>query len=77
MHRYIIRAEWDAEAKVWTASSEDIPGLVSEAETLEQLIQQVVDVAPELLALNSPGVEIPLPFPLHVLADRLEIVSGR
>lgn len=32
---YFIRAEWDNEARVWVASSEDIPGLVTEDSTLE------------------------------------------
>jgi hypothetical protein len=30
---YFVRAEWDAEAAVWVAASDDVPGLVTEAET--------------------------------------------
>ena len=29
---YFVRAEWDEEAKVWVATSDDVPGLVTEAE---------------------------------------------
>ena len=31
---YLIRADWDPEAAVWVVTSDDIPGLVTEAVTL-------------------------------------------
>lgn len=34
---YKIDALWDAEAAVWVATSEDVPGLVTEANTIESL----------------------------------------
>ncbi len=34
---YFIRAEWDEEARVWVATSDDVPGLATEADTLEGL----------------------------------------
>lgn len=43
---------WDAEAKVWVAQSDDLPGLVTEAATVPELIQRVMDVAPELIEDN-------------------------
>ena len=30
-----VRAEWDDEASVWVATSEDVPGLATEEETIE------------------------------------------
>lgn len=33
-----VRAEWDEEAKVWVATSDDVPGLVAEADTAETLL---------------------------------------
>ena len=51
--RLVVRAEWDEEARVWVASSEDVPGLVSEAETVERLIERVTAVIPELLEANA------------------------
>ena len=33
----LIRATWDDEAKVWTTESPDLPGLVTEAESLDAL----------------------------------------
>ena len=38
MRSYPVVAEWDGEAKVWVATSDDIPGLVTEAETKEQRV---------------------------------------
>lgn len=48
-----VRAAWDAEAAVWWARSEDLPGLVSESPTLEGLIERVSAVVPDLLAGRS------------------------
>ena len=45
-----IQAQWDAEAGVWWAESADLPGLVSEARTLDALIERVSSVIPDLLA---------------------------
>jgi hypothetical protein len=48
-----VLAEWDAEASVWTATSDDLPGLVSEGETLDQLIERVVAIVPDLLMTDT------------------------
>lgn len=47
-----IAAFWDDTAQVWTASSEDVPGLATEADTLEALTQKLRVLVPELLQLN-------------------------
>jgi predicted RNase H-like HicB family nuclease len=49
-----IRAEWDDEAGVWVATSDDVPGLATEAETLEALSSRLRIMVPELLDAN-PG----------------------
>ena len=49
-----VRAEWDSEAGVWVAESDDVPGLVTEADTLERLVERLRVLVPELLELNSP-----------------------
>lgn len=49
----IVRAIWDAEAKVWVAESENVPGLVTEADTIEALTAKLRDIIPELLILNN------------------------
>jgi predicted RNase H-like HicB family nuclease len=53
MAHYHVKAEWDAEAGVWVASSEDVPGLATGADTLEQLIEKLKQVIPELLEENG------------------------
>jgi predicted RNase H-like HicB family nuclease len=50
---YSIRAEWDGEAGVWVASSDDVPGLATGADTFEQLIEKLRVVVPELLEENG------------------------
>ena len=56
MRHFKVNAKWDSEAKVWVAWSEDIPGLATEADTFEQLVQRVTAVTPELLALNHESL---------------------
>jgi predicted RNase H-like HicB family nuclease len=51
--RYLVTAEWDEDAGVWVATSNDIPGLVTEAANLDELTKRVVAVAPELLEDNA------------------------
>jgi hypothetical protein len=51
--KYTVEAFWDAEAKVWVASSENIPGLVTEADNLELLTTKLKNIVPELLLLNK------------------------
>lgn len=48
-----ILANWDDEAAVWVAESDDIPGLVTEAETFEALIAKLKVMIPELLEANG------------------------
>lgn len=48
-----IQAFWDAEASVWVATSEDVPGLVTEASTIELLTQKLRVIIPELIVLNQ------------------------
>ncbi len=48
-----ILAEWDSEARVWVAESEDVPGLVAEAPTPEELEEKLKVLIPELLDLNA------------------------
>ena len=46
---YYVHAQWDEEAKVWVASSDDVPGLATEADTTEALVQKLKTLIPELL----------------------------
>ena len=69
---YHVLAEWDDEAAVWVASSDDVPGLATGADTIEALIEKLKVVIPELLEENGllrPG-ETEVPFALK--AERIE-----
>jgi predicted RNase H-like HicB family nuclease len=50
---YHIQADWDPEAGVWIATSEDVPGLATEAETVEALTEKLRVMIPELLEANQ------------------------
>jgi len=51
----LVRADWDPEARVFVATSEDVPGLVAEAATTDALHEKLMVLIPELLELNSPS----------------------
>jgi hypothetical protein len=54
MHRdIIIQARWDREANVWLATSDEVPGLVVEADTWPGMINEVQLVLPELLEVSG------------------------
>jgi len=40
---YHVTAEWDDDARVWVASSEDVPGLATGADTFEDLVEKLKD----------------------------------
>ena len=58
-----VRAMWDADASVWVAESDDVPSLITEADSLEGLVRKLRVMIPELLEASagyvttmSPGV---------------------
>ncbi len=48
-----VLARWDGEAGVWVAESEDVPGLVAEAESPNALVEKLRVLIPELLEANG------------------------
>jgi hypothetical protein len=48
-----VRAVWDHEASVWVATSDDVPGLVTEADNAEELIRKLRLMIPDLLQSNG------------------------
>ena len=62
--RYTVTCLWDEEAHVWYVAESDVPGLATEAETLEELERKLLVMIPELLELNEPGFTAPVPFDL-------------
>ena len=47
-----IQASWDPEVGVWVATSDDVPGLATEASTVEALAAKLHVMVPELLEAN-------------------------
>lgn len=53
-----VRADWDSEASVWVAISDDIPGLVLEAPSMDLLVPEIETVIPALLEANGDAPTI-------------------
>ena len=68
-----VRAFWDDEASVWVAESDDVPGLVTEAETMESLQEKLRELVPELLELSGM---VPATATIHLRSDRTFLVRG-
>ncbi|MDA1276376.1 MAG: DUF1902 domain-containing protein [Verrucomicrobia bacterium] len=61
---FFVRAEWDGEAQVWVATSDDVPGLATEGETTEGLVEKLKVMIPELLEANASNGEREITFEL-------------
>jgi predicted RNase H-like HicB family nuclease len=71
--RYTVHCEWDPDAQVWVATSDDVPGLATGADSLDDLIEKLKVVIPELLEVNGllePGQQGDIPF--AIIAERHE-----
>ncbi len=68
-----IRAEWDEEAMVWVATSDDVPGLATEAVTMEALIEKLKVMIPELLMANNAAFEDEVAF--EIITRRYELTQ--
>ena len=75
---YRVIAEWDEDARVWVASSEDVPGLATGADTFEDLIEKLKIVIPELLVENGllPAGTDTIPFAIKAERSELAPVAG-
>lgn len=69
---YIVNLNWDNEANVWVATSNDIPGLVLESGSFDALLERVRFAVPELLKLNSP---LSAPLSLTFVSERHERIA--
>ncbi len=71
---FFVRAEWDEEASVWVATSDDVPGLATEEATMEGLIEKLKLIIPELLKANGLRTDREVPF--EVMTRRFEIAQS-
>lgn len=68
-----VKAFWDAEASVWVAQSKDVSGLITEAETMENLVEKLQVMIPELLEANGMLADKGnAAIPFHLLSERTE-----
>lgn len=70
-----VQVSFDPDVEVWWAESDEVPGLVSEAPTQEELMDRVVDAAPELLAANgeeADGMVLRFVVAQPVQSDRMD-----
>ena len=49
---YTAKLQWDPDAAVWIATSDEIAGLVLESGSVDALIERLRYAVPELLELN-------------------------
>ncbi|MBK8507195.1 MAG: DUF1902 domain-containing protein [Candidatus Competibacter sp.] len=63
-----IHAQWDDEAHVWYATSEDVPGLCAQSNTFDELVEVARGLTPELLEANH--VEIAGAIQIRITAER-------
>ncbi len=73
MRPYVVKAVWDGDAQVYVATSDDVPGLVAEAETVERLLDELSVLVPELLRANDALPEgDPAEISIQLMSERLE-----
>ncbi len=74
-HRLLlVRAYWDDMAGVWVATSDDVPGLVTEADTFEAVRDKVLSLIPELMADNGLSFDANAQL-IHIIAEQTSRVA--
>jgi predicted RNase H-like HicB family nuclease len=71
----LVRAQWDAEAGVWVATSDDVQGLATEADTLEALQAKLSVMIPELMQANAIMSDLS-EIPVHIFAEQTMRVAN-
>ncbi|MEJ2644596.1 MAG: DUF1902 domain-containing protein [Gammaproteobacteria bacterium] len=72
-----VHAVWDDAAGVWVATSDDVPGLVTEADTAEELEVKLRAMIPELLIENGLIDESEhTSIPFHISAERDSVANA-
>ena len=80
MALWTLHAAYDPEAQVWYTMDCDVPGLVTESETLEGLRDRAAAVLPELLVDNARHIDAERlvgPHQLRIVAFHEKHGSGR
>jgi predicted RNase H-like HicB family nuclease len=69
----VILADWDAEAGVWVATTSDLRGLVTEAETIEALRAKLPGMIHDLL--EEYGIS-DLPASIEIVARASDTLTA-
>ncbi|HEY3076190.1 MAG TPA: DUF1902 domain-containing protein [Burkholderiales bacterium] len=73
--RLTIHATWDDDARVFVATSDDVPGLATEADDMDALVAKLKTLIPELLDAN--GVNHAAEVPFEILGHRFAVAQQR
>jgi len=60
--QFTITVSHDEKEGVWFVQNSDVPGLNAEAATLDELVDVLADLAPDLVATNLPSADGPVTF---------------
>jgi hypothetical protein len=71
----IVKADWDSEAKVWTATSNDVPGLVAESPTMEKLRPKVLAMIEDLIDEGMVSFDLK-EIPVHFIASATDSLKN-
>lgn len=70
----VVRCAWDDEADVWFVQESDVPGLVTEADTLEALRRKLPGMIQDLLEVETAmDIEVDLIAYAH---DRVRVQAA-
>lgn len=72
LKRYTVTCEWDNEARVWYVAESDVPGLATEAGTVEEMNSKLQRMIPELLEMNESHNQCH-EVPFELIARRREL----
>ncbi len=72
---YTVTCQWDPDAGVWYVAESDVPGLVTEASTLEQMEAKLLRMIPELLQLNEGPSAHGAAVPFELIARKRELAQ--
>ena len=76
-HMIVVRAQWDPEAEVWVATSADLPGLVTEAESHQELVKKLHEMIPDLLEGEDFGDGQLPEIPVMIMSEHMQKVRLR
>jgi predicted RNase H-like HicB family nuclease len=64
-----VDVQWDEEALVWIATSDDVPGLATEHHSFDALVEKLKVIIPELLEANGHALAGGTPIPFHIRSE--------